>query len=64
MAFARHTVSIASVFVDALVILGISILIGVLYHLVVYGMEGPIRSFVGVGATAVGCRASSAANTS
>ena len=54
VAFARHTVSIASVFVDALVILGISILIGVLYHLVVYGMEGPIRSFVGVGATAVG----------
>ena len=33
--FARHTVSLVSVFVDALVILGISILIGVLYHLMV-----------------------------
>ena len=52
--FARHTVSLVSVVVDALVVLGISILIGVLYHLVVYGAQGPIQSFVGVGATAAG----------
>jgi Undecaprenyl-phosphate glucose phosphotransferase len=52
--FARHTVSILSVFVDAVVILAISIVMGALYHLVVYGTQGPIQSFVGVGATAAG----------
>src|SRR6478736_3430673 len=52
--FARHTVSVVSVLADALAILGISILMGTLYHLVMYGDVGPTRSFLGVGATAAG----------
>jgi len=52
--FARHTVSVVSVLADALAILGISILMGTLYHLVIYGDVGPLRSFLGVGATAAG----------
>jgi Undecaprenyl-phosphate glucose phosphotransferase len=52
--FARHTVSVVSVVADALAILGVSILMGSFYHLVVYGDFGPIRNFLGVGATAAG----------
>ena len=52
--FARHTVSVLSVFADALAILGVSILMGSVYHLTIYGDLGPIRSFLGVGATAAG----------
>jgi Undecaprenyl-phosphate glucose phosphotransferase len=52
--FARHTVSVLSVFADVLAILGISVLVGTLYHLLVYGHAGPITSILGVGATAAG----------
>jgi Undecaprenyl-phosphate glucose phosphotransferase len=52
--FARHTVSVLSVLADALAILGVSMLMGSLYHLTVYGDFGPIRNFLGVGATAAG----------
>jgi Undecaprenyl-phosphate glucose phosphotransferase len=54
IAFARHTVSIAGVLADAAVIIGVSVLMGALYHLAIYGEEGPLRSFVGVGVTAAG----------
>jgi Undecaprenyl-phosphate glucose phosphotransferase len=50
--FARHTVSIAGVLADAAVIIGVSIMMGALYHLAVYGGDGPLKSFVGVGVTA------------
>src|SRR6476619_4342639 len=40
--FARHTVSVLSVFADVLAILGIAVLMGSLYHLVFYGHTGPI----------------------
>jgi hypothetical protein len=52
--FARHTVSVLSVFADVLAILGIAVLMGSLYHLVFYGHTGPITSILGVGATAAG----------
>jgi Undecaprenyl-phosphate glucose phosphotransferase len=52
--FARHTVSVVSVLADTLAILGVSILMGSLYHVVVYGDTGRIASFLGVGATAAG----------
>jgi Undecaprenyl-phosphate glucose phosphotransferase len=52
--FARHTVSVLSVLADALAILGVSILMGSLYHLTFYGDLGPTRNFLGVGATAAG----------
>ena len=52
--FARHTVSVAGVFADAAVIIAISMLMGAGYHLTVYGDVGPLRSFLGIGATAAG----------
>jgi Undecaprenyl-phosphate glucose phosphotransferase len=52
--FARHTVSVAGVFADASVIIALSMLMGAAYHLTVYGDVGPLRSFLGVGATAAG----------
>jgi Undecaprenyl-phosphate glucose phosphotransferase len=52
--FARHTVSIAGVLADAAAIIGVSVLMGSLYHLAIYGGDGPLKSFVGVGVTAAG----------
>jgi Undecaprenyl-phosphate glucose phosphotransferase len=52
--FARQTVTVLTVLTDALAILGISVLVGVLYHAVAYGDVGPVKSFLGVGATAAG----------
>jgi len=51
---ARGTVSVAAVVADAAVIVGISVLMGLLYHVTVYGGFGPVRSFIGVGFTAAG----------
>src|SRR4051812_1976889 len=51
-AFARHTVSIAGIVADAAVIIGVSILMGLAYHISVYGNLGPLLGFVAVGATA------------
>jgi Undecaprenyl-phosphate glucose phosphotransferase len=52
--FARHTVSVAGVLADAVVVIGISVLMGAAYHLAVYGDAGPLPSFLGVGTTAAG----------
>ena len=52
--FARHTVSVLSVLADAAAIIFISILMGSLYHVVVYGELGRFGSFLGVGTTAAG----------
>ena len=52
--FARHTVSVLSVLADAAAITFISILMGSLYHVVVYGELGRFGSFLGVGTTAAG----------
>ena len=52
--FARHTVSIAGVIADTVVIVAISILVGSAYHLTVYGSAGPLVSFLGVGITTAG----------
>ena len=51
-AFARSTIGIASVAADAAVIIGVSVLIGLAYHVAIYGSVGPLRGFVAVGATA------------
>jgi Undecaprenyl-phosphate glucose phosphotransferase len=51
-AFARHTVSLAGIVADAAVIIGVSILMGLAYHLAVYGDLGPLRGFVAVGVSA------------
>jgi Undecaprenyl-phosphate glucose phosphotransferase len=53
-AFARYAISIASLLADGAVIVGVSLLVGLLYHLSVYGDVGPLRSFLGVGITAAG----------
>jgi len=53
-AFARHTISIVSVLADAVVIIGVSVLMGALYHKVFYGSFGPLRSFLGISAIAAG----------
>ena len=53
-AFARSTIGIASVAADAAVIIGVSVLIGLAYHLAIYGSVGPLRGFVAVGASAAG----------
>src|ERR1041384_4455733 len=52
--FARHTVSVLAVLTDALMIVGISVLVGASYHLGVYGSHGPLVSFLGVGVTTAG----------
>src|SRR5690348_4855206 len=51
-ALARSAVGIAGVLADAAVIVGVSILLGLAYHLTVYGGFGPLTSFVAVGASA------------
>src|SRR5438552_516908 len=51
---ARHTVSVLGVLADAMVIIGISVLMGSSYHLAVYGSTGPLVSFLGVGITTAG----------
>src|SRR5688572_20728097 len=53
-AFARYAVSVASVLADAVVIIGLCVVIGTGYHLAVYGTVEPLRSFVSVGAMAAG----------
>ncbi len=52
--FACHTVSVLAVLTDALMIVGISVLVGASYHLGVYGSHGPLVSFLGVGVTTAG----------
>src|SRR4051812_43375274 len=52
--FARQTVSVISVLADTLVIVGVSVLMGMAYHLMVYGGTGPLVSFLGVGVTSAG----------
>ena len=54
MTFARHTVSVLGVITDAMVIIGISVLMGAAYHLAVYGNTGPLVSFLGAGITTAG----------
>src|SRR4051812_45139399 len=53
-AFARQTVHVVGVLADAIVIIGISVLMGAAYHLAVYGDVGPLMSFFGAGATTAG----------
>jgi Undecaprenyl-phosphate glucose phosphotransferase len=52
--FARQTVMVAGVLADAIVIIGISVLMGAGYHLAAYGDTGPLASFFGIGATTAG----------
>jgi Undecaprenyl-phosphate glucose phosphotransferase len=52
--FARRAIGVASVLADAVVVIGVSMLMGALYHQVVYGGVGPLRSFLGIGAIAAG----------
>jgi Undecaprenyl-phosphate glucose phosphotransferase len=51
-AFARHTVGMAGIVADAAVIIGVSILMGMAYHLAVYGNFGPLRGFAVLGTSA------------
>jgi Undecaprenyl-phosphate glucose phosphotransferase len=51
-AFARYAIGIAGVLADVAVILGVSVLVGVAYHLEAYGALGPMNSFVRVGLSA------------
>lgn len=51
---ARHTIGVASVLADVAVVIGVSVLMGVTYHELVYGGAGPLRSFLGIGAIAAG----------
>ena len=51
-AFARYSIGIVSVLADAAVIIAVSVLIGLAYHLAAYGSIGPLRGFVAVGASA------------
>jgi Undecaprenyl-phosphate glucose phosphotransferase len=51
-AFARHSVSVASVMADAAVIVAVSVLVGLGYHLAIYGDVGPVRGFIALGASA------------
>jgi hypothetical protein len=53
-AFARYTVSVASVLADTVVIIGLCVAVGWAYHLVVYGGVEPLRSFASVGLMAAG----------
>src|SRR5215213_9337276 len=52
--FARQAVSIAAVLADVIVITAVSVMIGAVYHIAVYGHAGPLASFLGVGAVAAG----------
>jgi len=51
-AFARYAIGLAAVMADAGVIIGVSVLIGIAYHLAFYGSGGPLAGFVAVGASA------------
>ena len=65
--FARHTVSVLSVLADAAAIIGISILMGSLYHVAVYGELGRFAAFSASARPRPACsccRAFFAANTS
>ena len=53
-AFARFAVSVAAVAADVAVIIGVSLLMGFVYHEAAYSDLGPLHSFLGVGATAAG----------
>jgi Undecaprenyl-phosphate glucose phosphotransferase len=53
-AFARYTVSAASVLADAAVIISLCVALGWIYHRVVYGEVEPPRSFASVGFMAAG----------
>ena len=53
-AFARYAICITAVVADIVIIVGISLLMGFVYHEAAYGDVGPLHSFVGVGATAAG----------
>jgi Undecaprenyl-phosphate glucose phosphotransferase len=52
--FARQTVSVISVLADTVVVIIVSVLMGMGYHLMVYGGTGPLVGFLGVGVTAAG----------
>src|SRR3954463_2351670 len=52
--FARQTVSVISVLADTVVIVAVSMLMGMAYHLMVYGGTGPLVSFLGVGVASAG----------
>jgi Undecaprenyl-phosphate glucose phosphotransferase len=54
IAFARYAVSVTAVVADIVIVVGISTLMGLIYHKAAYGDVGPLRSFIGVGATAAG----------
>jgi len=51
-AVARHTVGLAGVVADAAVIVCVSALAGLAYHLAIYGGVGPVRGFIALGASA------------
>jgi len=53
-AIARYTVSVAGVVADALVIMVLCIVVGWVYHRVVYGEVEPLRSLATVGVMAAG----------
>jgi Undecaprenyl-phosphate glucose phosphotransferase len=53
-AFARYAISVTAVAADIVIVVGISLLMGFIYHEAAYGDMGPLLSFVGVGATAAG----------
>ena len=51
-ALARHGVSAAGVLADAAVIVAMSVLVGLAYHLAIYGDAGPVRGFIALGTSA------------
>ena len=53
-AFARYAVSVASVLADAVVIVGVCVAVGWVYHRVVYGEVEPLRSLASVGLMTAG----------
>jgi Undecaprenyl-phosphate glucose phosphotransferase len=53
-AFARYAICVTAVVADIVIVVGISLLMGFVYHEAAYGDIGPLHSFVGVGATAAG----------
>jgi Undecaprenyl-phosphate glucose phosphotransferase len=51
-AVARHGVSVMGLVADAAVIIAVSVLVGLVYHLATYHHVGPLREFVAIGTTA------------
>jgi Undecaprenyl-phosphate glucose phosphotransferase len=51
-AVARRTVGVAGVLADVAVIIGVSVMVGLGYHLTIYGNVGPVYGFVALGASA------------